>query len=66
MLIEVWKCVEERRIVWITNNNTFQTERLLDEKKKINFVPIHKSISIQNYTDYTSVKLMSYKIVDKN
>ncbi|PWZ08025.1 Transposon TX1 uncharacterized protein [Zea mays] len=62
--IEVWKCLGDSAIVWLTKlfNHIFRSNRMPDEWRSI-LVPIFKNKGdIQSCTNYRGVKLMSHTI----
>jgi hypothetical protein len=59
--IEVWRCLEDIAIVWLTKlfNNIFRFNKVPDERRRSILVPIFKNKgNIQNYTNYKGIKLM--------
>ncbi|MCX8759409.1 hypothetical protein NOK64_26755 [Vibrio parahaemolyticus] len=61
--IEVWKCIGEVGIKWLTKffNIILKTKKIPDEWRKSSLVPIFKNKGgIQNYNNYRGIKLMSH------
>ena len=61
--IEVWKCLGDIAIVWLTKlfNSIFRSNRMPDEWRRSTLVPIFKNKGdIQNCTNYQGIKLMSH------
>jgi hypothetical protein len=62
ILIEVWKCLGDIAIVWLTKlfNHIFQSNKMPNEWRST-LVPIFKNKGdIQSCTNYRGIKLMSY------
>ena len=60
--IEVWRCLGDIAIVWLTKlfNYIFRSNKMPDELRSI-LVPIYKNNGdIQSYTNYQGIKLMSH------
>ena len=60
--IEVWRCLGDIAIVWLTKlfNHIFRSNKMPDEWRSI-LVPIYKNKGdIQSCTDYRGIKLMSH------
>ena len=63
MPIEVWRCLGDRTIVWLTNlfNLIFQSNKLPEEWRRSILVPIFKNKGdVQSCTNYHGIKLMSH------
>jgi hypothetical protein len=63
ILIDVWKSLGDRGIVWITKkfNEIMRTKKMLDEWRRSTHIPIYKNKGdIQNCTNYKGIKLMSH------
>ena len=61
--IEVWKCLGEVAIVWLTNlfNSIFRSNKMPNEWRRSTLVPIFKNKGdIQSCTNYRGIKLMSH------
>jgi hypothetical protein len=61
--IEVWKCLENIAIVWLTKlfNHIFRSNSMPDEWRRGTLVPIFKNKEeIQSCTNYRGIKLMSH------
>ena len=61
--IEVWKCLGEFGIKWLTKlfNKIWQSNKMPDEWKKSTLVPLYKNKSdIQYYSNYRGIKLISH------
>jgi hypothetical protein len=61
--IEVWRCLGERAVVWLTKlfNLIFRSNKLLKERRRSILVPIFKNKGdVQNCTNYWGIKLMSH------
>lgn len=61
--IEVWKCLGDITIVWLTKlfNSIFRSNKMPDEWRRSILVPIFKNKGdIQNCTNYRGIKLMSH------
>jgi Reverse transcriptase (RNA-dependent DNA polymerase) len=61
--IEVWSCLGDIAIVWLTKlfYTIFQSNKMLDEWRKSILVPIFKNKGdIQSCTNYKGIKLMSH------
>jgi hypothetical protein len=61
--IEVWKCLGDIDIVWLTKlfNHIFRSNRMPDEWRRSTLVPIFKNNGdIQSCTNYRGIKLMSH------
>lgn len=61
--IEVWKCIEEKGILWLTKlfNEILRSKKMPDEWRKSTLVPIFKNKGdIQNCANYRGIKLMSH------
>jgi hypothetical protein len=59
--IEVWKCLGDIAIVWLTMlfNHIFRSNKMLDEWRRSTLVPIFKNKGdIQICTNYSGIKLM--------
>jgi hypothetical protein len=62
ILVEVWKCLGDIAIVWLTKlfNHIFQSNKMPNEWRNT-LVPIFKNKGdIQSCTNYRGIKLMSY------
>jgi hypothetical protein len=62
MPIEVWKCLGNIAIIWLTRlfNHIFRSNKMLDEWRST-LVPIFKNKEdIQSCTNYRGIKLMSH------
>ena len=60
--IEVWRCLGDRAIVWLTKffNLIFRSNKMPEEWRSI-LVPIFKNkIDVQSCTNYRGIKLMSH------
>jgi hypothetical protein len=65
--IELWKCLGDIAIVWLTKlfNHIFQSNKMPDEWRST-LVPILKDKGdIQSCTNYRGVKLTSHKVLSK-
>jgi hypothetical protein len=63
--IEIWRCLEDVVIVWLTKlfNIIFQSNKMSDEWRKSILVPIFKNKEdIQSYTNHRGIKFMSHTI----
>ncbi|AQK55117.1 hypothetical protein ZEAMMB73_Zm00001d051783 [Zea mays] len=61
--IEVWRCLGDIAIVWLTKlfNTIFRTNRMPDEWRRSTLVPIFKNkADVQSCTNYRGIKLMSH------
>jgi hypothetical protein len=61
--IEVWKCLGDIAIVWLTKlfNHIFRSNKMLDEWRTSTLVPMFKNKgNIQSCTNYRGIKLMSH------
>jgi hypothetical protein len=61
--IEVWRCLGDIAIVWLTKlfNTVFRTNRMPDEWRRSTLVPIFKNKGdVQSCTNYRGIKLMSH------
>ncbi|AQK92258.1 Retrovirus-related Pol polyprotein LINE-1 [Zea mays] len=61
--IEVWRCLGDIAIVWLTKlfNTIFRTNRMPDEWRRSTLVPIFKNKGdVQSCTNYRGIKLMSH------
>jgi hypothetical protein len=61
--IEVWRCLRDVAIVWLTKlfNIIFRSNKMPDEWRRSILVPIFKNKEdIQSYTNYGVIKFMSY------
>ena len=61
--IEVWRCLGDIAIVWLTKlfNHIFRLNKMPDEWRRSILVPIYKNKGdIQSCTNYRGIKLMSY------
>jgi hypothetical protein len=61
--IEVWRCLRDIAIVWLTKlfNIIFRSNKMHDEWRRSILVPIFKNKwDIQSCTNYRGIKLMSY------
>jgi Reverse transcriptase (RNA-dependent DNA polymerase) len=61
--IEVWRCLGDIAIVWLTKlfNIIFRSNKMPDEWRRSILVPIFKNKEdIQSYTNYRGIKLMSH------
>lgn len=61
--IEVWRCLGDIGVVWLTKlfNNIFRTNKMPDEWRRSILVPIFKNKGdIQSCTNYRGIKLMSH------
>ena len=60
--IEMWRCLGDIAIVWLTKlfNHIFRSNKMTDEWRSI-LVPIYKNKGdIQNCTNYRRIKLISH------
>jgi hypothetical protein len=63
ILIEVWRCLGDITIVWLTKlfNTIFRSNKIPDEWRRSILVPIFKNKGdIQSCTNYRGIKLMSH------
>ena len=63
--IEVWRCLSDRAIVWLTKlfNLIFRSNKMLEEWRRSILVPIFKNKGdVQSCTNYRGIKLMSHTI----
>ena len=61
--IEVWRCLGDIAIVWLTKlfNHIFRSNKMSDECRRSILVPIYKNKGdIQSCTNYRRIKLMSH------
>ena len=61
--IEVWKCLGEKGITWLTKlfNEILRSKRMPDAWRRSTLVPIYKNKGdIQNCANYRGIKLMSH------
>jgi hypothetical protein len=61
--IEVWRCLGDMAIVWLTKlfNHIFWSDKMPDEWRKSKLVPIFKNKGdVQKCTNYRGIKLMSH------
>ena len=61
--IEVWRCLGERAIVWLTKlfNLIFRSNKMPEEWRRSILVPIFKNKGdVQSCTNYRGIKLMSH------
>jgi Reverse transcriptase (RNA-dependent DNA polymerase) len=61
--IEVWKCLGDVALVWLTNlfNKILHSNKMPDEWRQSTLVPIYKRKGdIQNCSNYRGIKLMSH------
>ena len=61
--IEVWRCLGDIAIVWLTKlfNHIFRSNKMPDEWRRSILVPIYKNKGdIQSCTNYRGIKLMSH------
>ncbi|AQK67802.1 Retrovirus-related Pol polyprotein LINE-1 [Zea mays] len=61
--IEVWRCLGDIAIVWLTKlfNTIFRTNRMPNEWRRSTLVPIFKNKGdVQSCTNYRGIKLMSH------
>ncbi|AQL05851.1 Retrovirus-related Pol polyprotein LINE-1 [Zea mays] len=61
--IEVWRCLGDIAIVWLTKlfNTIFRANRMADEWRRSTLVPIFKNKGdVQSCTNYHGIKLMSH------
>ena len=61
--IEVWKCLGEFRIKWLTKlfNKIWQSNKIPDEWRKSTLIPLYKNKGdIQDCSNYRGIKLISY------
>ena len=61
--IEVWRCLGDRAIVWLTKlfNLIFRSNKMSEEWRRSILVPIFKNKGdIQSCTNYRGIKLMSH------
>ena len=61
--IEVWRCLGDIAIVWLTKlfNHIFRSNKMPDEWRRSILVPIYKNKgNIQSCTSYRRIKLMSH------
>jgi Reverse transcriptase (RNA-dependent DNA polymerase) len=65
ILIEVWRCIGDIAIVWLTKlfNIIFRSNKMSDEWRRTILVPIFKNKGdIQSCTNYRGIKLISHII----
>jgi hypothetical protein len=65
ILIEVWRCLSERMVVWLTKlfNLIFRSNKMPEEWRRSILVPIFKNKGdVQSCTNYRGIKLMSHTI----
>jgi hypothetical protein len=63
IMIEVWRCLGDIAIVWLTKlfNIIFRSNKIPDEWRRSILVPIFKNKGdIQSCTNYRGIKLMSH------
>ena len=63
--IEVWRCLGDITIVWLTKlfNIIFRSNKIPDEWRRSILIPIFKNKGdIQSCTNYRGIKLMSHTI----
>jgi hypothetical protein len=63
ILIEVWRCLAERVVVWLTKlfNLIFRSNKMPEEWRRSILVPIFKNKGdVQSCTNYRGIKLMSH------
>jgi hypothetical protein len=63
ILIEVWRCLGDIAIVWLTKlfNIIFRSNKMPDEWRRSILIPIFKNKGdIQSCTNYRGIKLMSH------
>jgi len=63
VLIEVWKSLGDKGIVWLKKlfNEIMRTKKISDEWIRSTLIPIYKNKrDIQNCTNYRGIKLMSH------
>ena len=63
ILIEVWRCLGDRAIVWLTKffNFMFRSNKMPEEWRRSILVPIFKNKGdVQSCTNYRGIKLMSH------
>ena len=61
--IEVWRCLGDRAIVWLTKlfNLIFRSNKMPEEWRRSILVTILKNKGdVQNYTNYRGIKLISH------
>jgi hypothetical protein len=61
--IEVWRCLGERAVVWLTKlfNLIFRSNKMPEEWRRSILVPIFKNKgNVQSCTNYRGIKLMSH------
>ena len=61
--IEVWRCLGDIAIVWLTKlfNHIFRSNKMPDEWRRSILVPIYKNKGdIQSCNNYRGIKLMSH------
>jgi hypothetical protein len=61
--IEVWRCLGERAVVWLTKffNLIFRSNKIPEEWRRSILVPIFKNKGdVQSCTNYRRIKLMSH------
>ena len=61
--IEVWRCLGDRAIVWLTKlfNLIFRSNKMPEEWRRSILVPIFKNKGdVQSYTNYHGIKLMGH------
>ena len=61
--IEVWRCLGDRAIVWLTKifNLIFRSNKMPEEWRRSILVPIFKNKGdVQSCTNYRGIKLMSH------
>ena len=63
--IEVWRCLGDRAIVWLTKlfNLIFRSNKMPEEWRRSILVPIFRNKGdVQSCTNYSGIKLMSHKM----
>ena len=61
--IEVWKCLDEVKVRWLTNlyNKIWYNNKMLDEWRKSTLVSLYKNKGdIQDCSNYRGIKLISH------
>ena len=61
--IEVWRCLGDIAIAWLTKlfNHIFRSNKMPDEWRRSILIPIYKNKGdIQSCTNYRGIKLMSH------
>ena len=61
--IEVWRCLEEMGVRWLTNlfNKIWLTKKMSNEWRKSTLIPLYKNNGdIQSCSSYREIKLMCH------